>query len=125
MMRLIDSHTDFPVSDAVVFAGNIFQTELRGVPKGATEPVPGGAGAELGEIFRQLDCELGQLGIDKTQIGSVKIYLQNLERDLPAVDQVYAAYFESHCPSRGVYGCDLPPGILVEAAFVASVPAYE
>ena len=125
MMRVIDSHTDFPVSDAVFFAGNIFQTELKGIPKGATEPVPGGAAAELREIFQQLDHELAELGIDKLHIGSVKLYLQNLERDLPAVDRLYAGYFGSHCPSRGVYGCELQPGILVEACFVASVPAYE
>src|SRR5215469_17618849 len=117
MMRIIDSHTDFPVSDAVFFVGNLFQTELKGIRKGATEPVPGGAAAELGEIFRQLDHELADLGIDKFQIGSVKLYLQNLEKDLPAVDTVYAEYFGSHSPTRGVYGCDLQAGILVEACF--------
>ena len=125
MMRLIDSHVDFPVSDAVFFAGSIFQTELKGIPKGATEAVPGGAAAELREIFMQLDGELAEVGIDKLHIASVKLYLQNLEGDLQAVDKVYAEYFGSHCPSRGVYGCDLPPGILVEASFVASVPVYE
>ena len=81
MMRLIDSHVDFPVSDAVFFAGSIFQTELKGIPKGATEAVPGGAAAELREIFMQLDGELAEVGIDKLHIASVKLYLQNLEGD--------------------------------------------
>jgi len=124
-MRFIDSHTDFPVSNAVVYTGSVFQTVLTGIPKGATHPVPGGAEAEIREIFRQLDHELAEVGIDKTQIGSVKIYLQDLKRDLEAVDRVYSEYFGSHAPSRGVFGVDLEPGILVEACFVASVPAYE
>jgi enamine deaminase RidA (YjgF/YER057c/UK114 family) len=125
MMRLIDPHTDFPVSDAVFFAGYVFQTELKGIPKGATEPVSGGAAAELREIFSQLDHKLADVGIDKLYIGCVKLYLQDLDRDLEDVDTVYAEYFGSHSPSRGVYGCDLPGAILIEASFVASVPVYE
>lgn len=124
-MRFIDSRSDFPVSNAVIYSGHVFQAVLTGIPKGETKPVPGGAATEMREIFRQLDRTLSEVGIDKTQIVSVKLYLQDLSRDLKAVDRVYAEYFGSHSPSCGVYGVDLQPGISIEAWFVATVPVYE
>jgi enamine deaminase RidA (YjgF/YER057c/UK114 family) len=124
-MRFIDSRSDFPVSNAVIYSGHVFQAVLTGIPKGETKPVPGGAATEMREIFRQLDRTLSEVGIDRTQIVSVKLYLQDLSRDLKAVDRVYAEYFGSHSPNRGVYGVDLQPGTLIEAWFVATVPVYE
>jgi len=124
-MRFIDSRSDFPVSNAVVYSGHVFQAVLTGIPKGETKPVPGGAEAEMREIFTQLDQTLSEVGIDKTQVVSVKLYLQDLTRDLKTVDRVYAEYFSSHSPSRGVYGVDLQPGISVEGWFIATVPVYE
>ncbi len=124
-MRFIDVRTDFPVSNAVLYAGYVFQTELTGIPLGRTQAVPGGAAAEMREIFAQLDRELREIGLDKTHVVSVKLYLQDMQRDLPAVEDVYKEYFGAHTPNRGVYGVDLRPGILVEAAFVANVPVYE
>jgi 2-iminobutanoate/2-iminopropanoate deaminase len=124
-MRFIDARTDFPVSNSVLYAGYVFQTELTGIPPGRPQAVPGGAEAEMREIFAQLDRTLMELGLDKTHIVSAKLYLQDLQRDLPAVEKVYAEYFGSHTPIRGVYGVDLRPGVLVEATFVANVPVYE
>ena len=124
-MQLIDTRADFPESSAVVYRGLTFQAELTGIPAGGNEPVPGGAGAELREIFRQLDGHLSGLGSDRTDVVSVKLYLQNLERDLDEVSRVYAEYFGQHRPSRGIYGVNLQPGLLVEASFVATVPEYE
>jgi enamine deaminase RidA (YjgF/YER057c/UK114 family) len=109
----------------VVYRGLTFQAELTGIPEESTKVVPGGAAAELREIFRQLDRTLSKVGIDRANIVSVKLYLQELHRDLDAVNEVYATYFGSHCPNRGVYGVDLQPGILVEASFLATVPEYE
>jgi enamine deaminase RidA (YjgF/YER057c/UK114 family) len=83
-MRFIDSRSDFPVSNAVIYSGHVFQAVLTGIPKGETKPVPGGAATEMREIFRQLDRTLSEVGIDKTQIVSVKLYLQDLSRDLKA-----------------------------------------
>ena len=124
-MRFVGVRTDFPVSNSVVYAGYVFQTELTGIPPGETQAVPGGAGAELREIFAQLDRVLKEVGLDKTHVVSAKLYLQDLQRDLPEVEEVCDKYFGSHRPSRGIYGVDLRPGLLVEAAFVANVPVYE
>ncbi len=124
-MKCIDARTDFPVSNAVTYCGHIFQSELNGIPDGQTQAVPGGAAAEAREIFAKLDRMLAELGIGRTDVVSVKLYLKDLDRDLPAVDGVWADYFGSHRPNRGVYGVDLQPGILVEASVVANVPVYE
>jgi len=124
-MRFIDVHPEFPVSNSVVYAGHVFQTELTGVPPGQTTAVPGGAAAEMREICSQLNSTLTRLGVDKTSIVSCKLFLQDMQHDSAAVDAVYADYFGSHTPTRGVYGVELAPGILVEATFVANVPVYE
>ena len=54
-MKFLRSRDDFPFSDAVVHSGNVLETVLTGMPPGSDAPVSGGAGAEMREIFRQLD----------------------------------------------------------------------
>ena len=84
--------------------------------------VPGGPGAELREIFRQLDEILASAGVDKTEIVSGCLYLQNVMRDIAEVNLVYKEYFGNHPPNRRAYGVDLQSAMLVEAAFVAELP---
>lgn len=95
---------------------------LTGIPPEGTAPVAGGAGAEMREIFRQYDELLQQAGVDRTAVVSVRLYLQEVMRDIAEVNQVYREYFGSHPPNRRAYGVDLQTGMLVEAAFVAELP---
>lgn len=88
---------------------------------GATKPVPGGVVAELEEIFRQLDVVLAKAGATKASVVSVRLYLQDVVRDIAAVNQTYKAYFETHPPNRRAYGVNLQAGMLIEAAFVAEL----
>ncbi len=74
------------------------------------------------EIFRQLDTILAKAGAQKTSIASARLYLQDIVRDIAAVNQVWVEYFSSHPPSRRAYGVDLQVGMLVEASFVAELP---
>lgn len=124
-MRFIDVRPDFPVSDSVLYAGHVLQAELTGIPPGQKQAVPGGAGAEMREIFAQLQHKLSELGLDKTSVVSCKLFLADVQRDLPAVDEAYVEFFGSHTPTRGVYGVELQQGILLEATFVVNVPVYE
>jgi enamine deaminase RidA (YjgF/YER057c/UK114 family) len=98
------------------------ETVLVGIPPGESKPVEGGAGAEMTEIFRQYDELLKQLGINKTSTASVRLYLQNVLRDIAEVNEVYRKYFEPHPPVRRAYGVDLQSGMLVEAAFTVEIP---
>ena len=94
---------------------------LTGIPPEGSSPVPGGAGAEMREIFRQYDELLQQADVDRTAVVSVRLYLQEVVRDIAEVNQIYREYFGSHPPNRRAYGVDLQTGMLVEAALVAEL----
>jgi enamine deaminase RidA (YjgF/YER057c/UK114 family) len=120
-MRFIATNPSFPISAAVIHSGPMLETVITAIPSRAKTPVSGGAAAEMTEIFRQLDSILAQAGIAKTAIASVRLYLQEVNRDIAAVNEVYKNYFGSHSPCRRAYGVDLQVGMLVEAAFVAEI----
>ena len=120
-MEFINSKSDFPFSDAVIYSGRVLETVLTGIPKGGKTPVEGGAEAEINEIFRQLDGVLAKAGVDKESVVSARLYLQNVNEDIASVNKVYAKYFGTHPPNRRAYGVDLQSGMFVEAAFVAEL----
>jgi 2-iminobutanoate/2-iminopropanoate deaminase len=121
LLQFLNSSPTFPFSDAVIYSGRILEAVLTGIPDGAKTPIHGGVQAEAREIFRQLDAVLAQAGVDKTAIVSARLYLQEVNRDIPAVNQIYAEYFGTHRPSRRAYGVNLQAGMLLEAAFVAEL----
>jgi len=121
-MEFINTNPNFPISGAVVHHGKVLETVLTAILPGKTEPVAGGAGAEMKEIFRQLDEVLAQAGLNKTNVCSARLYLEHVLRDIDEVNEVYVAYFGTHPPNRRAYGVDLQCGMLVEAAFVAEYP---
>ena len=121
-MKFIRSRDGFPFSSAVVHGGRVLETVLTGVSPDGDEPVPGGAGAEIREIFRQLDEILDGEGLTKKNLCSARLYLQHVNRDIAAVNEVWAEYLGDHPVNRRAYGVDLQGGMLVEAGFVAEVP---
>ena len=121
-MRFIRTAKGFPFSSAVIHSGRVLETVLTGMPEGADGPVEGGAGAEMREIFRQLDDILAEAGVDKRSICSARIYLEHVNRDVAEINEAYAEYFGDHPPNRRCYGVDLQHGMLVEAGFVAELP---
>jgi len=122
-MKFLLTSTTFPFSAAVIHSGRTLETVLTPIPAGETKPVAGGPGAELREIFRQLDLILELVGIGKTSIVSCRLYLEDVLRDIKEVNAVYAEYFGTHPPNRRAYGVTLQAGMLVEAAFVAEIEA--
>ena len=121
-MKFIRSRQGFPFSDAVVHSGRVLETVLTGMPPGGDEPVAGGAGAEIREIFRQLDEILEGEGLTRRSLCSARLYLQHVNRDIAEVNEAWAEYLGDHPLNRRAYGVDLQRGMLVEAAFVAEVP---
>lgn len=120
-MQFIDSDFDFPISSAVVHNGRVFEAVVTGIPDGERQPVPGGAGAEMQEIFRQLDVLLAAAGIDRFAVCTARLYLQNVVADIGAVNVVWKEYFGQHPVVRRAYGVQLQSGMLVEAAFTAEL----
>lgn len=121
-MKFLDTKSDFPISGGVVQSGKFLETVLVGIRPGEDKPVEGGVLAETREIFRQLDGVLAQVGLDKTAVTTARLYLQHVNRDIAAVNEVYKEYFGDHPPVRRAYGVDLQVGMLIEAAFVAEIP---
>ena len=121
-MQFIRSRSDFPFSAAVIHSGKVLETVLTGQPPGETDPVAGGAGAELREIFRQLDEILTEAGLNRRNLCSARIYLQHVMRDVKEVNEVWTEYLGDHPVNRRCYGVKLQAGMLVEAAFVAEFP---
>lgn len=121
-MKFIDSDAVFPISSAVVHSGRMFEAVVTGIPDGQREPVPGGAGAEMREAFRQLDLLLAEAGIDRKAICTARLYLHDVLADVAAVNVEWKAYFGSHPVVRRCYGVVLQSGMKVEAAFTAEMP---
>jgi enamine deaminase RidA (YjgF/YER057c/UK114 family) len=121
-MEFLFTSSTFPFSKAVIHSGRTLETVLTPIPDGQSKPVEGGAASELREIFRQLDEVLSKAGTPKTSIVSVRLYLQDVMRDIAAVNDVYKEYFGIHPPNRRAYGVNLQVGMLIEAAFVVELP---
>ncbi len=121
-MRFIDSDRDFPISSAVIHNGRMLEAVVTGIPDGSRAPVPGGAGAEMREAFRQLDLLLAEAGVDRTAICTARLYLHDVLADIAAVNMVWKEYFANHAVVRRAYGVVLQSGMRVEAAFTAELP---
>ena len=121
-MKFFRTKPDFPLSFGVVQQGKFLETVLVSIRPGESKPVEGGVQSEMQEIFRQLDELLTQVGVDKTAVTTVRLYVQDINRDIGAINEVYQKYFGQHPPVRRAYGVDLQRGMLVEAAFVAEIP---
>lgn len=108
--------------DAVIYSGRILETVICPIRDGENKPVPGGPTAEMEEIFRQIDEVLAGVGADKTNIVSVRLFLQDVNRDIAEVNVAYRAYFGDHYPMRMAVGADLQVGMLIEASITAELP---
>jgi 2-iminobutanoate/2-iminopropanoate deaminase len=122
-MKFLRTSATFPFSAAVIHNGPVMEAVLTGIPPGGSAPVPGGVGEEMREIFRQYDDLLKEAGVERTAVVSVRLYLQNVVRDIAEVNAIYREYFGDHPPNRRAYGVDLQTGMLVEAAIVAELPS--
>ncbi len=121
-MRFIESNPNFPFSKAVVCSGETLETVLVAINAGETKPVEGGPAAEMKHIFAQLDELLGNEGLSRAHVVSARLYLEEVNRDIAEVNEVWKEYFGDLKPNRRAYGVDLQVGMLVEACFVAEYP---
>ena len=121
-MEFLLTNPAFPFSAAVIHSGRVLETVLTGIPHQMKAPIAGGPAEEMREIFRQLDGILASQNLARTSVASVRLYLQDVNRDIAAVNEVYKEYFGGHPPNRRAYGVDLQVGMLVEAAFVVELP---
>jgi enamine deaminase RidA (YjgF/YER057c/UK114 family) len=110
------------ISDYVIYKGRILETVIVPIPDGQKSPVKGGAPAEMREIFRQLDEVLEQAGAAKQNVVSMTLFLQQVNRDIAAVNEVYKMYFGSHAPMRCAVGAELQAGMNIEVIVRVELP---
>lgn len=126
MADQINPSSNFPICDAVIYGGSgkrILETVLVPQKDGEPDVVPGGAGPQMQEICSQIDEVLGWVNADKTAVVSMRLFLQDVNRDIKAVNEVYQAYFGSHTLMRIAVGCELQGNMLVECAITCEVDA--
>jgi 2-iminobutanoate/2-iminopropanoate deaminase len=92
------SHTG-PVPQAVESGGWIYVSALFGADP-QTGRIPDDARAEAVQMFANLEAILAAAGARLTDVVRVGIFMKQLQRDLPAFNEVWAERFGDHRPSR-------------------------
>jgi enamine deaminase RidA (YjgF/YER057c/UK114 family) len=123
MPEFKNPYKSFPICDAVIYSGKIMETVITPIPDGQSTPVSGTAREHMIEILRQLDEVLALCKTSKANVVSVRLYLQDVNRDIALVNEVYKAYFAGCSPMRIAVGVQLQAGMLVEGVFLAEVPS--
>ena len=95
-MQCIRSNDVRPSSAAVIHNGKVLESVLVGMMPGESKPVAGGAGAEMREIFRQLNEILAKAGLERTNICSARIYLQDILGEVGEINAGWAAARSNH-----------------------------
>ncbi|HXF57309.1 MAG TPA: Rid family detoxifying hydrolase [Actinomycetota bacterium] len=109
-----------PYSAGVVAGGFVF------VAQGPISPMGEVVGSTVAEQARQtlhnIELVLREAGCSRHDVVKVTVYLADIEQ-YPALNGVYASFFERDFPSRIVIqAARLPLGLLVEMEAVAVLP---
>jgi 2-iminobutanoate/2-iminopropanoate deaminase len=88
-----------PVPQAIEVDGWVFVSALFGTdPK--TGQLPEGAEAEAEQLFANLSAILSAAGGDVRDVVRVGIFTTHLQRDRPALNEVWKRVFGDHRPAR-------------------------
>jgi reactive intermediate/imine deaminase len=114
-------HTDLapaaigPYSQAVRAGGAVYLSGQIPLDPVTMEIVPGGAEAEIRQVFENLRAVAEAAGGSMADIVKLTIYLTDLG-EFPKVNEIMAGYFEEPYPARAAIGVvELPKGAQVEA----------
>jgi reactive intermediate/imine deaminase len=111
-----------PYSHAVEADGFVFVTgQLATDPEDDSRPIPEGIEAQTRKVMDNLSRVLKGLGLDFTNVLSVRIFLTAFERDYAAMNALYATYFAAdRLPARTTVGVThLARGGIVEIDLIA------
>ncbi len=76
------------------------------------------------QIFTLLDEILTENGLTRLDVIATNLYLTSID-NLPEANALYAEYFTPPYPTRTTIECGLGPGVLVELAATAALPAVD
>lgn len=99
----------------------LFISGQLGLDPGSMELVSGGVAAQAKQAMLNLKEILSEGGGDFGSIVKATIYLADI-KDFPAVNEVYAGFFEADPPARAAFAvAALPKGAAVEIEAVAAL----
>ena len=78
---------------------------------------------QMQQTLAEIEASLARVGSDKTRMLSAQIWLKNLERDFPAMNEAWEAWVpKGHAPSRATCEASMAaPEVLVEIIVTAAV----
>lgn len=76
--------------------------------------------SQMTSIFRQLDLILDHANSDKSMVVDVQVFLRDLHKNFPLMNEEYGKYFESAVPARTTFEVvRFPSDVLVELKVIA------
>ena len=109
-----------PYSIAAEANGFVFLSGQVALDPATGEREPDDVSAQGHRVMKNIGLVLGDLGLSYSDIVKTTIFLADIA-DFPAVNDVYAGYFEEAPPARStVQAGALPGGFLVEIEVVAA-----
>ncbi len=116
------ANADLPLARAAVHGGLVYVSGQVGFKPGTTTPIAEDVAGQAREIFRLIDEILSAAGSHKNRLVMTRIYLTQVKRDFPAMNEVYAQWLGGHRPARTTVGVELAiDGLLVEVDCIAAV----
>lgn len=128
MKKKIISTTEAPAAigayNQAVLVDNaklLFISGQLGLDPGSMELVPGGVAAQAKQAMLNLKAIVSEGGGNLGSIVKATIYLADIN-DFPAVNEVYAGFFEADPPARAAFAvAALPKAAAVEIEAVAAI----
>jgi 2-iminobutanoate/2-iminopropanoate deaminase len=112
-----------PYSQAVRSGPLVFCSGQIPLDPGSGQLVEGGIEVQTAQVLDNLTAVLDAAGVGLGDVVKTTVFLVSMN-DFPAMNEVYARYFDEDPPARSTIGvAALPKGARVEIEAVASYPA--
>lgn len=110
-----------PYSQAIVAGNLLFLSGIIGLEPNTAALVPGGFGAELKQVFNNLQALLDAGSAQLNQIAKVTVYLTDM-KDFPVLNEMMKAYFKEPYPARTtIQVAALPKSAVVELDVIVAI----
>ena len=110
-----------PYSQAIVANGFVFCTGQVAIDPQTNQLVTEDITTQTRRVLDNLSAVLEAAGSSIHNVVMTTVYLANFH-DFPAMNEVYARYFDQNQPARSTIQCVLPRHILVQIDCIAVVP---
>ena len=108
-----------PYSQAIQAGNLLFLSGQLGIDPATGDFVPGAAGEQTGQVFKNIRAVLAEAGLTLDHVVKTTVFLSDMA-DFAAMNAVYAKYFTPPYPARSTVAVKtLPKNGLVEIELIA------